>query len=167
MSTSASKVEYYCDNIEVVHKINTLAANSNNCNERYKTTDHDAVLKLREYLPPSVTTFHVKEHQDQRKQTQNLTTIETLNIKDDNQTRCNANVPLEQYIMNTPIAIYVQGTYIPNNYIFIIRYFADKWMPNISSCINTNEINIHSPILNWNYTPNKLKRNHTPERRRQ
>ena len=48
MLTFASNVEYYYDNFEVVHKINTLAT----------------VLKLREYLHPQITTFHVKGYQD-------------------------------------------------------------------------------------------------------
>ena len=48
-------------------QIKTLATNSNHFNEQYKTKDHDTVLKLREYLPPNITVFHVKGHQDQRK----------------------------------------------------------------------------------------------------
>ena len=47
MLTSQSKVEYYCDNIEVVHKINTLSNNRNCFNEQHKTIDHDAVLQLK------------------------------------------------------------------------------------------------------------------------
>ena len=42
-----SKVAYYCDNLEVVYKINTLANSSDSFNEQYKTTDHDAVLQLK------------------------------------------------------------------------------------------------------------------------
>ena len=49
-----SKIEYYCDNIEVVHKINTLSNNRNSFNEQHKTTDHYAVL------PKAVIAFHVK-----------------------------------------------------------------------------------------------------------
>ena len=39
-----SKVAYYCDNLEVVHKIKTLTNNPNSFNEQYKNTDHDADL---------------------------------------------------------------------------------------------------------------------------
>ena len=42
-----SKVAYSCNNLEVVHKINTLANNSNSFNEQHKTTDHDTVLQLK------------------------------------------------------------------------------------------------------------------------
>ena len=55
-----SKVEYYCDNLEVVHKRNSLANNPNSFNEQYKTTDHDAVLQLKEYLPTNTISFYVK-----------------------------------------------------------------------------------------------------------
>ena len=58
MLTFQSKVEYYCDNIEVVHKINTLSNNRNSFNEQHKTIDHDAVLQLKECLPTNVITFH-------------------------------------------------------------------------------------------------------------
>ena len=36
-----SNVAYYCDNLEVVHKINTLANNPNSFNEQHKITDHE------------------------------------------------------------------------------------------------------------------------------
>ena len=47
MMSFLSKVAYYCDNLEVVYKIKTLANNHNSFNEQYKTTDHDAVLQLK------------------------------------------------------------------------------------------------------------------------
>lgn len=46
--TFDSKVEYHYDNLDIVDKINTLAANLSNHDEQYKTIDHDVVLKLRE-----------------------------------------------------------------------------------------------------------------------
>ena len=61
-----SNVAYYCDNLEVVHKINTLENNPKSFNEQHKTTDHDDVLQLKLCLPPNITAFHVKGHQDKR-----------------------------------------------------------------------------------------------------
>ena len=75
-----SKVAYYCDNLEVVYKINTLANSSDSFNEQYKTTDHDIVLQLMEHLPTNITAFHVKGHQDKRKKWEHLTIPELLNI---------------------------------------------------------------------------------------
>ena len=62
-----STVAYYCDNLEVVHKINTLANNPNFFNEQHTTTDHDAVLQLKLCLPPNIIAFHVKGHQNKWK----------------------------------------------------------------------------------------------------
>ena len=68
-----STVAYYCDNLEVVHKINALANNPNSFNEQYEMTDHDAVLQLKLCLPPNIAVFHVKGHQDKRKKWDHLT----------------------------------------------------------------------------------------------
>ena len=62
-----SNVAYYCDNLEVVYKVNTLAKNPNSSNEQHKTTDHDAVLQLKLCLPPNIIAFHVKGHQNKWK----------------------------------------------------------------------------------------------------
>ena len=116
-----SKVEYYCDNLEVVHKLNTLDTNPNHFNEQYKPIDYDEVLTLREWLSPNFKSFYTRGHQDQRKQPQHLTIPKRLNIKADHFIWSNAKFPLEKHILNTPIVIYVQGRYIPNNYIYVIR----------------------------------------------
>ena len=76
-----SEIAYYYDNLEVVHKINTLANNPNYFNELHKTTDHDAVLQLKLYLPPNIITFYVKGQQDTRKKWEHLTIPERLNIQ--------------------------------------------------------------------------------------
>ena len=39
-----SNINYYCDNIEVVHIINMISNNRNYFDEQHKTTDHEAVL---------------------------------------------------------------------------------------------------------------------------
>ena len=78
-----SEILYYCDIIEVVHKINTLATRSNSFNELHKTTDHDAVLQLKLCFPPNIIAFHVKGHQDTRKKWDHLTIPERLNIQAD------------------------------------------------------------------------------------
>jgi len=83
MIPSLSEIAYYCDNLEVVHKINTLATNPNSFNELHKTTDHDAVLQLKLCFPSNIIAFHVKGHQDTRKKWEHLTIPERLNIQAD------------------------------------------------------------------------------------
>ena len=80
MLTFKSKVEYYCDNIEVVRKINTLSNNHNSFNKQHETTHHDASLQLKECLPKNVIAFHVKGHQDKRQKWELFTIPERLNI---------------------------------------------------------------------------------------
>ena len=95
-----STIEYYCDNIEVVHKINTLSNNLNSFNEQYKTTDYDAILQLKECLPKNVIAFHVKGHQGER-----------LNIQADELIGNNAKIPINNHIINTSMEIYINGNY--------------------------------------------------------
>ena len=116
-----SKVAYYYDNLEVVHKINTLANNPNSFNEKYKTTDHNAVLQLKDCLPTNITAFHIKGHQDKRKKWEYLTIPERLNIQADELIGNNAKAPLNKHILHTSMAISVKGKYIPKNYVNVIR----------------------------------------------
>ena len=116
-----SQIAYYCDNLEVVHKINTLANNPNSFNDLHKTTDHDAVLQLKLYLPPNIIAFHVKGHQDKRKKWEHLTIPERLNMQADKLIGNKAKAPINQHILHTSLEIYVNGNYIPNNYVHSIR----------------------------------------------
>ena len=116
-----SPIDYYCDNLEIVHKVNTLATNPNAFDERYKTTDHDAVLQFKLYLSPNIFAFNVKGRQDKRKKWEELTIPERLIIQADKLIGDKAKAPLNQHIIQTSIAIYVHGKYIPNNYVNSIR----------------------------------------------
>ena len=126
MLTFKSKVEYYCDNIEVVHKINTLSNNHNSFNKQHETTHHDASLQLKECLPKNVIAFHVKGHQDKRKKWELFTIPERLNIQADELIGNNAKVPINNHIINTSMEIYMNGTYTPNNYVAGIRTYCGE-----------------------------------------
>ena len=116
-----SNVAYYCENLEVVHKINTLANNPNSFNEHYKNTNHDAVLQLKLCLPSNITAFHTKGHQDKRKKWERLIILEQLSIQADAVIGDNAKAPLNKHILQTSIAIHVKGNNIPINYVHDIR----------------------------------------------
>ena len=115
-----SEIAYYCDNLEVVHKINTLANGPNSFNELHKKTDYDAVLQLKLCLPPNIIVFHVKGHQDTRIKWDHLTIPERLNIQADKLIGNKARAPINQHILQTSLAIYVTGNCIPNNYVHSI-----------------------------------------------
>ena len=52
-----------------------------------------------------------------RKKKEHLTLPERLNIKVDKLIGNKARAPLNQHILQTSLAIYVNGKYIPNNYV--------------------------------------------------
>jgi len=104
-----SNITYYCDNIEVVHKINMISNNRKYFDEQHKTTHHEAVLQLKECLPTNVIAFHVKGHQDKRKKWGNLTIPEHLNIQADGLIGNNVTVPINNHIVNTLLALYING----------------------------------------------------------
>ena len=123
MLTFKSNIDYYCDNIEVVHKINTLSNNHNSFNKQQKTTDHDTVLQLKKCLPKNVIACHVKGQQNKRKKWKLLTIPERLNIHTDELIGNNAKVPINSHIINTSMAIHINGDYTPNNYVAGIRSY--------------------------------------------
>jgi len=79
------------------------------------------VLQLKLCLPPNIIALHVKGHQDTRKKWEHLTIPERLNIQADKLIGNKARAPINQHILQTSLAIYVNGNYIPNNYIHSIR----------------------------------------------
>ena len=115
------RIKYYCDNIEVVHKINMISNNRQYFDDQHKTIDHETVLQLKKCLPTNVIAFHVKGHQDKRKKWENLTIPERLNIQADELIGNNTTIPINTHIINTSLALYINGKYIPNNYIYAIR----------------------------------------------
>ena len=139
-----SKVTYYYDNLEVVHKINTLANNPNSFNKQYKTTDHDAVLQLKECSPPNITVSHVKGHQDKRMKWEHLTISVCLNIQVDELIGDNAKASLNKHIFQTSMATYVKGKYIPKNYVNVIR----------SACGETDSKAFLTSKHRWNKSKN-------------
>ena len=121
-----STIEYYCVNIEIVNKINTLSNNHNSFNEQHKITDYDAVLQLNEYLPKNVIAFHVKRHQDKIKKWEILTIPERLKTQADEHTGNNAKVPINNHIINTSMVIYINGNYAPTNYVADICFYCGE-----------------------------------------
>lgn len=76
-----SSIKYYCDNLELVNKISMLLENANTFQGKYKTTDHDVVLKIQTYLPNKLAIYHIKERQNTGKNKINLPA--RFNIKPD------------------------------------------------------------------------------------
>ena len=79
------------------------------------------MLEIKKYLPNKLKVHHVKGHQDKNSRTKELTLSARLNIAADKLIGQNAKAPLMTNIKNTPIAVYVNNKYIPNNYVSAIR----------------------------------------------
>ena len=78
-----SKIQYHCDNLEVVNKVKTIQKEKYLYDISYKITDYDAVLELKDLIPRNMTINHVKSRTEQRKKKDNFTLPETLNSKAD------------------------------------------------------------------------------------
>ena len=64
---------------------------------------------------------HVKSHAEKRKKKEQYTLPETLNSKADEIITANAKKPINTHILNTPIAVYINNQYYPNNYSAAIK----------------------------------------------
>ena len=158
MIPAQSNINYYCDNIEVVHKINMIFNNRNYFDERHKTTNHEVVLQLRKSLPTNVIAFHVKGHQDKQKKWENLTIPARLNIQADELIGNNATVSINNHITNTSLALYINGKYIPNNYITTVRSSCGE--KQVKSFLMKKHRWIKSIIddIDWNFCANFIKK---------
>ena len=89
-------------------------------NSYIKTTDHDAVYLLKQYLLQQFNINHVRSHQDKEKQASKLTTSENLNIATDEFVGITSGRLINSHI-NILFAIYLDGIYQPNRYRNKIR----------------------------------------------
>ena len=68
-----------------------------------------------------MTINHVKSHAEKRKKKGKFTLPETLNSKADEIITAKATNPINTHILNTPIAVYINQQYYPNNYSSAIK----------------------------------------------
>ena len=80
-----------------------------------KIKDIDAVLVIQTYIPTTVTVTHFKGRQDRKKRKDQRIIAENLDIKVDRIIGKNASTSKFIHIRNTPIVVYINKTYIPNN----------------------------------------------------
>ena len=76
-----SEILYYCDNKEVIHKLQNISEDRSYYSEDCKTKYFDVILKIQRYFPCNFSMKHVKEHQDKRVRKEKVTMAEKLNIK--------------------------------------------------------------------------------------
>ena len=121
-----STIQYLCDNLEVVNKVKAIQSEKYLSDKAYKTTDHDAVLVLKDLISRNMTINHAKSHAEKRKKKEHFTLPEVLNSKADNIITEKAKNPINTHILNTPIAVYINNKYNPNNYNSAIKMRSGK-----------------------------------------
>ena len=73
----------------------------------YQTTYHDAILRLKVYVPKKIQITHVKSHADSRKKLKDLTLSDRLNIRPDKILFTSPSVQLVTNIKDIPFGIYI------------------------------------------------------------
>ena len=111
----------YCDNKEIVKKIKKLSTTTNHFQPYYKMSEHEAIIAIQHYLPSRINVIHLYSHQDKVKGKDKLTFPEKLNNLADSIADNYARSPINNHIPLTPLAVYFNHNYIPNNYQYYLR----------------------------------------------
>ena len=78
-------------------------------------------------IPNNLKVYHVKDHQDERKNKQQLFIPELLNTTANKLINSNVKILIATNILLTPVAVYVNKRYIPNNCISVIwLYYGER-----------------------------------------
>ena len=116
-----NKCTIYCDNKEIVNKVQQLTKTKNEFQPYKKISEHEAIIAIQHYLPKRIHVIHIYSHQDAIKEKTNLTFPEKLNDLADNIAGTYARSPINNHIPMTPLAVYINKQYIPNNYQYHLR----------------------------------------------
>ena len=120
----------YCDNKEIVKKVQKLTKTNNHFKPYYKMSEHEVTIAIQHYLPQRIQIIHLYSHQDKIKGKVKLTFPEKLNDLTDKITDTYARSPINNLILFTPFAVYFNQKYIPNNYQYHLRRLSFQQEPN-------------------------------------
>ena len=117
-------IQYHCDNLKVVNKVKAIQNDNYHYDRAYKTTDHDAVLELKELIPRTMMIDHVKSHAEKQKRKEQFTLPEMLNSRVDSIISEKAKKPTNNHIhlQHTKRSLCRQNCH-PNNYSSTIFYW--------------------------------------------
>ena len=68
----------YCDNKEIVKKVQKLTKTNNEFKPYYKLSEHETIIAIQYYLPQKIQVIHLYSHQDTMKSKDNLTFPEKI-----------------------------------------------------------------------------------------
>ena len=106
----------YCDDKEIVKNVQKLNTTLYHFEPYYKMSEHKAIIAIQHYLPQRINGIHLYSHQDEIKGKVKLTFSEKLNDLADSITDNYACSSLNSHTPFTPLGVYFNNGYIPNNY---------------------------------------------------
>ena len=113
-----NKCTLYYDNTEIVKKVQKTKKTASFFKPSYKISEHETIITIQKYLPHQLIVIQLYSHQDKIKGTENLTFPEKLNDLAASVADTYARSPINNHIPFTPLAIYFDTLYPPNNYLF-------------------------------------------------
>ena len=84
-------------------------------------SEHEAISAIQQYLPSNTQIIHLYSHQDAIKGKVNLTFPKKLNDLVDDIAGTYVRSPINNHTPFTPLAVYINMKYIPNNYQYHLR----------------------------------------------
>ena len=111
----------YCDNKEIVKKIQKLSTTTNHFQSYYKMSEYEAIIAVQHYLPLRINVIHLYSHQYNVKGKDKLIFPEKLNNLAESIADNTARSPINNHIPLTPLAVYFNHNYTPNNYQYHLR----------------------------------------------
>ena len=111
----------YCDNKEIVKKIQKLSTTTNHFQSYYKMSEYEAIIAVQHYLPLRINVIHLYSHQYNVIGKDKLIFPERLNNLAESIADNTARSPINNHIPLTPLAVYFNHNYTPNNYQYHLR----------------------------------------------
>ena len=84
-------------------------------------SEQEAIIAIQHYLPLRINVIHLYSHQDKVKSKDRLTSPEKLNNLAESIADNYARSPINNHIPLTPLVVYFNHNYIPNNYQYQLR----------------------------------------------
>ena len=163
--TVHNKIHALCDNQAYVNKLTWFLEDEYHQQGHHKNTEAEALSIILQLLPSNFTNEHVKGHQDDKINYNDLDVKAQLNIDADSIATATATITINTHAISLPFAIYINNKYIHHHPDHSIRIDSHKheaqiflqnkytWSTKIFHSINWDS---HSSCLIS--LPNSLKR---------
>ena len=111
-----SKITGHCDNKAYVERLQQFTSDPYLTKGLYKQTEQKAYRIILRIQTKQFTIIHVKDHQDDKKTTEELDIPAKLNIEADIVATTKETTPINTHLLSAPFAIYINARYIPYHF---------------------------------------------------